>query len=566
MVASILPFLSVLAEPERIHTRQFTSYLYRAFGFTSDFRFLVALGVASTVVILLAAVVQVVRSFAVARFAMMRTYSISSRLVEVYLGQPYEFFLNRHSGTLSTQILSESQQVVTQFFRPAAEAIASGLTVTAVVALLFWINPTVALITFGLLGGTYGIALMFSRQMLARMGLRRLEANKARFKVVNEALGGVKYLKLTGRERAYLNRYARPARDYAAAQVGVMALGEMPQYVLQAIAFGGAILFCLALLEPEDLGSGAALGGIVPLVGVFAFGAQRMMPELSRLYRGITQMRYAAPAVEAVYKDMQRPIDDLPKSPPAPLRFRHEMRLDNVCYRYPNSSAGLDRVSMSIRAGEKIGIVGSTGSGKTTLADVVLGLLWPQSGTITVDGAPITKENQRAWRQAVGYVPQEIFLTDSSVAENIALGLPRKQIDIEKVVRAAEAAQIDAFVRESMPQGYETFVGERGVRLSGGQRQRLGIARALYGDADLILFDEATSALDNLTEREVISAINALPGDKTILMIAHRLSTLGVCDRILVLKNGRVAGLGTFQELLESNGEFRAIAHAVEAA
>ena len=256
---------------------------------------------------------------------------------------------------------------------------------------------------------------------------------------------------------------------------------------------------------------------------------------------------------------------ELTMTRPAPLPLTRELRLEEVSYRYPSSGAGISDVSLVIRAGEKIGIVGSTGAGKTTLGDVVLGLLRPQHGCIVVDGTPVTGENLRAWQRSVGYVPQDIFLSDASVAQNIALGIAPREIGMDRVQRAAAIAQIDGFVRDDLPQGYETTVGERGVRLSGGQRQRLGIARALYEDASLILLDEATNALDNLTEQEVMSAINGLPGDKTILMIAHRLSTLKVCDRILVLKKGRVVGFGTWNELLGSNREFQSIARTAEA-
>ncbi|TQE93854.1 MAG: ATP-binding cassette domain-containing protein, partial [Spiribacter salinus] len=223
---------------------------------------------------------------------------------------------------------------------------------------------------------------------------------------------------------------------------------------------------------------------------------------------------------------------------------------------------GLRDIGLTIHAGERIGVVGASGAGKTTLADVVLGLLAPQAGTIRADGAEITPETLRAWQQTVGYVPQDIFLTDASLSENIALGLRPEEIDEAKVERAARIAQLHDFAMAELPDGYATLIGERGVRLSGGQRQRIGIARALYHDADLIVFDEATSALDNLTEREVMTSIDALPGDKTILMIAHRLSTVKVCDRIVVMERGEVAGVGSWEDLVERNAAFRALAEA----
>jgi len=286
-----------------------------------------------------------------------------------------------------------------------------------------------------------------------------------------------------------------------------------------------------------------------------------MMPELGKLYQSATAIQSGIAAVDTVYADLIGDSAPIPREMPAPLGLKQALELTGVSYRYPNAEqAGVTDISLTIRPGEKIGIVGSTGAGKTTLADIVLGLLRPQSGQLVADGIPVTDSNLQAWQQTVGYVPQEIFLTDANVAENIALGIPPDQIDMDRVTRAARIARVDAFICEDLPMGYDTTVGERGVRLSGGQRQRIGIARALYHDADLIVFDEATSALDNLTEAEVMAAIDALPGDKTVLMIAHRLSTVKRCDRIVVMERGRVVGCDVWSALIVSNPAFQRIA------
>ncbi len=569
MVGSIMPFLSVLVDPSRIREVPFLAWAYDAGGFETHYGFLVALGFASLAVIVAASLVQILRTWAVARFATMRVHTLSHRLLAAYLRQPYEYFLDHHTGEMSTQILAESGQVVQLFFRPAAEIVAALLTLIAIIAVLVWVNPLVAFIAFAVLGILYGATFLLSRQLIARQGQVRAEANRARFRLANEALGGVKDIKVLGREGAYVDRYRDPSQRMARSAVIAQVLAEVPQYIMQAVGFGGIIVLCLLLLDPDGLASGTALGGILPLVGVFAFAGQRMLPELSKLYRGITQLNYGAAAVDTVHRDLSTKTADvaLPLRPPAPLGLKNTLALDRVTYRYPQADrAGLWDISLTMEAGEKIGIVGSTGAGKTTLADLVLGLLRPSEGSLVVDGTEITDQNLRAWQQTLGYVPQDIFLTDASVAENIALGLAPNEIDPECVRRAARIAQIDRFITEELPQGYETLVGERGVRLSGGQRQRVGIARALYHDADLIVFDEATSALDNLTEAEVMAAIEALPGDKTILMIAHRLSTVRVCDRIAVLENGRLIGLGSWDELMQNNVGFRKIARVGEVA
>ncbi len=563
MVGSVMPFLSVLADPERIRDVALLADIYKLGGFTSDYGFLVALGAASLLVIVVANLLQILRTWAVARFALMRMHTLSHRLLATYLRQPYEFFLDHHTGEMSTQILSESQAVVAQFFRPAGEVVAALLTVIAIVAVLLLINPTVALVAFTVIGGIYGGTFLVSRRQIARKGLVRAEANRARFRLANEALGGIKDVKLLGREAAYVDRYSVPSGRMARSLIAVQLLGEIPQYVMQAVGFGGIIVLCLVLLDPAGLASGAALGGILPLLGVFAFAGQRLLPELSKLYRGLTQLNYGTAAVDTVYRDLvgKATPEGLPRTPPAPLGLKQELQLHNVSYSYPGADhAGIWGVDLQIRAGEKIGVVGSTGAGKTTLADVVLGLLRPHEGHLTTDDTAVTEDNLRAWQQTVGYVPQDIFLTDASVAENIALGVAPEEIDRDRIRRSARIAQIHDFVVKELPRDYDTQVGERGVRLSGGQRQRIGIARALYHDADLIVFDEATSALDNLTEREVMAAVEALPGDKTILIIAHRLSTVKVCDRVVVLERGLVAGVGSWGELAEDNVVFRALA------
>lgn len=569
MVGSVMPFLAVLADPSLIETTPVLAWAYDALGFTSTYGFLVGLGLASFTVIVLSSLIQIARTWAVTHFAMMRVHSISHRLLATYLAQPYAFFLNRHSGEMGPRVLAESGQVVGQFLRPAAEFVAACMTTIAIVGLLLWVQPVVAAVAFAVLGGIYGAIYLGTRRILRRLGKARVAANTARFRLANESLAGIKDIKLLGREKAYLDRYTEPSILMAQTQVKVLVFSSVPQFALQAVALGGIILLCLVLIDPAGVASGAALGGLLPVLGVFAFAGQRLMPELSKLYQSLAQIQAGSASVEAVHEDivLRRSGARLTKEAVNGLGLRQSLRLEGVCYTYPNSEqSGVRDVSLTIRAGEKIGIVGSTGAGKTTLADVILGLLEPDHGKLVVDENDVTPENLRSWMKSVGYVPQDIFLTDAPVAENIALGMPPGEIDFERIRKAAQIARIDRFVEEELAEGYQTYVGERGVRFSGGQRQRIGIARAMYHEADLIVFDEATSALDNLTEAEVMDAIDALPGDKTVIMIAHRLSTVKHCDRIIVLDNGQVVGCDGWAALMSGNAAFQRIASLSDAA
>lgn len=568
MVGSVMPFLSILADPTQIREVPFLLWVYQAAGFKSDYGFLTAVGLASLSVIILANAIQVLRLYMVSKFATMRIHTLSVRLLRVYLKQSYEYFLSQHSGELSAKILGETQKAVEHFYRPAADAIASLFTASAIVALLVWINPFVAVVALVVAGILYIGSYVLSRRVVRRYGDLRAIANRLRFRVASEALAGIKDVKLLGREANYLESYSKPSFGMASSEAMAIFIGTLPQYVIQIVAFGGMIILVISLVDPSMLADAGTMSDLLPLLGVFAFGGQRLLPELAKIYSGITQINYGAPVIEALHADLEKEhaLPPLPLPSCVPMRLMRELELKGVTYTYPNAeAAGLLDVSIQIKAGERVGIVGGSGAGKTTLADVVMGLLRADAGQILVDGIAVADDNIHAWQRSVGYVQQDIFMSDASILENIALGVPVTEIDREKAFEAACNARLDDFVLQSLPDKYETLVGERGVRLSGGQRQRIGIARALYNNADLIVFDEATSALDNITERQVMESIEALPGNKTVILIAHRLSTLEKCDRLIVMEKGRVVGLGTRSELLADNAPFQELVSAAAA-
>jgi ATP-binding cassette, subfamily B, bacterial PglK len=556
-VASIMPFIAVLSNPGVIETNPYLAFVYRRFQFQSQESFLFWLGAAVFLLLVSSLAVRAFAFWVQVRFSNMRNHSLGCRLVTGYLNQPYQWFLNRHSSEFATNVLQEVSQVVNGSLFPAMQVIAHGLVVSTLLVLLVAVDPVLALSVAVVLASAYGIIFFTVRNFLTRIGSERRIANKQRFHVVNEAFGGIKDLKISGLERHYAERFRKPSLNVARRQTTAKVIGALPSFAMQALVFGGMILVVLYLM--------ASKGGFqeaLPLLALYAFAGYRLMPALQALYAEFSQLRFAEAALDSLYHDLQvLDIDQLPPPADRPLRLRSRLELTDVRYTYPGAHhAALDGVSLVVPAHSTIALVGSTGSGKTTTVDVILGLLQPQSGRVKVDDEAITRENVRAWQRNLGYVPQQIYLTDDSVAANIAFGVPREHIDHAAVERAARIANLHDFVLSELAQGYDTYIGERGIRLSGGQRQRIGIARALYHDPDMLILDEATSALDNLTERAVMEAVHNIGNRKTIIMIAHRLSTVRNCDCIYLLEHGRIVGHGTYDELINENADFRAMA------
>lgn len=556
-VVSILPFMSALGDPGIVQSNAIMKQAYDRLGFQESRDFLVFLGLASFVLLIVAAGVRIWGRYVVTMYAQMLRSSIERRLLENYLRQPYEFHLNRHSGDLTKSILSEVDLLIVNVFQPIANMVAQAFTLAVLVTILLVYNPWVALSALALLGGAYAVIYKLVRRYIDRIGRARVMANRGRFETAVEAIGGIKDIRLLGRESAYLERFSQPSRDMSRYLALDLVLGQVPKFLIEAIAFGSILLLSLALMTGADA---SGPGKVLPILGLYAFAGYRILPAIQQIYRAVTQMRFGAPGLETIHDDLRttRGLIDIGDGPAPRLPLRAAIGLRAVSYGYPGAEkAGVQEITLDIPLGTSVGIVGSTGAGKTTLVDLILGLLRPTSGHIEVDGVPITADNLRRWQANIGYVPQDIFLVDASIAANIALGVPAAEIDMDRVRDCARMAQVESFIAESLPEGYETRVGERGVRLSGGQKQRIGIARALYHDPEVIVFDEATSALDNLTERDVMAAVGALQGAKTIIMIAHRLSTVKICDRIVVLDRGRQVGEGSFDELSRSNVTFQ---------
>lgn len=565
-VASIMPFLSVLGNPEVVRSNPYLVTVYEALGFSSVDAFLAALGVATFTLILFSTLFRAFTYHAMNRFIEMRRHSISERLLETYLRQPYAFFLSRNSSDMAKSILSEVDQLVINVFRPGLMMVAYSVVTVAILTLLIVMDPILAAVVACAFGGLYGLIYLCVHGFLGRAGQARVGANRERYQAAGEALGGIKDIKLLGRENAYLQRFRGPSVRFAQYLVVNQTASQVPGILVEAVAFGSIIVLTLWLLATHGGAGSGALGGILPLLGLYAFAGLRLKPALQRVYQGFAKLRFGVGAIEAAYQDLihRASLAELQKCASMALTPKKAVALQNVSYTYPHTpTPALVEIDLEIPVGSSVGLVGTTGAGKTTLVDVLLGLLRPTRGAISVDGQPVTDENLRAWQQALGYVPQQIFLTDATVTENIALGTPPKHIDQDQVVRCARMAQLHDFIMEEMPQQYATMVGERGVRLSGGQRQRIGIARALYHNPSVLVFDEATSALDSLTERAVMEAIEGLRHEKTIFLIAHRLSTVRSCDKLVLLDKGHMIAAGSFEELKIQSQKFRSMLETI---
>lgn len=566
-IASIMPFMAAVLKPDFVTRNPFVRRVYEELHFSSPNDFLVFLGGLVLAVIVLSNLASAVTVWKILSFSLALGRDLSQTLLASYLNRPYVFFLDRNSSELVSNILWEVGRIVNGILIPLLTIYARSVVGLSILALLLWVDPRLAVGSGLVLSGAYFAVFFLVRKTLAKSGRDLSEVNAQRTRIAYEIMGGIKDIKILGRETDFYDRFSRPIRLYSAYQARSQMIALLPRYALETLAFGGIIVIVIYLLRVEHGASSRAL----PLISLYALAGYRLMPALQQIFANIAAVRFNLSAVEKLSEDLLEPgpLRDGPPVPPVatqPLPFAREIRLDTITFHYPNrGDSVLDGVSLSIMANTSVGIVGSTGSGKTTTLDLLLGLLTPASGQIRVDGVAIDASNVRLWQANIGYVPQQIMLLDDTIARNIAFGIPEEAVDRAAIVRAARLAHLHDFVTESLPEGYDTIVGDRGLRLSGGQRQRIGIARALYHDPSVLVLDEATSSLDNITETVIMEALHTLAHRKTILMVAHRLSTVRECDVVFMMDRGKVVDQGTYAELIERNAAFRQLAYGTHA-
>ena len=559
-VASILPFIAVLTNPELIETNIILISMFQfssKFGVENSQHFLFALGILVFVFLVLSITFKAFTTYVQLKFVQMREYSIGKRLMEGYLRQPYSWFLNRHSAELGKNILSEAGTVVGGFLKPLIDVIARVMITIALISLIIIVDPKLALVIGFILSGAYIIIFYLMRSFLNQIGNKRLKHNELRFKSVSEAFSATKEVKVGGLEEIYIKWFSHSAQIYARASASSAVVSQLPRFFLEVIAFGGILLIILYMMKQSDNFYNA-----LPVISLYVFAGYRLLPALQQIYAAFTTLTYAGPTIDKLAEDFKNLKKFNFNQDQGVLSFNKTITLKNIDYEYPNSSRTvLKNISLSSPAKSSVGIVGATGSGKTTTVDIILGLLEAQKGTLEVDGKIITKQNSRSWQRSIGYVPQHIYLSDDTVAANIAFGVDPQDISQENVEKASKIANLHEFIIDELPKKYQTTIGERGVRLSGGQRQRIGIARALYHQPQVLILDEATSALDNQTEKAVMNEVNNLNRNITTIIIAHRLSTVKKCDQIYFLNKGQLENKGTFEELIKINESFRANAN-----
>lgn len=528
-VLSIMPFLTLLGRPNAINENAWLDAIYQWLGVADTRHFIAMLGLASIVVVIFSSAFKAMTLHVLNRFVYMERHSLSSRLLSRYLHQPYEFFLTNNPSVLAKNVLSEADQLVFGMLQPLSQLVAQGTIVLAMAAVLFVYDPPTAVCIFIVLLSLYGVIYGLVRKRLVQIGKESQAANARRYQACNEALNGIKDVVATHSQSEYLRKFSQASQLFSRHLATNETLTQSPLYIVEGIGYTGLIVIALALLMRSE-----NIADVVPALGLYGFAAYRMLPSAQIMYRGFAKLKFATAALDSIYSSLQLPQGEL-KPASCALPLTKEICLKNVSYTYPTSPGKpvIRDLSLTIPAKTSIGIAGQSGAGKSTLIDILLGLLHPQSGVLTIDGTPISSDNASSWQLTIGYVPQHIYLSDASVAENIAFGTARNDIDMPSVTRAAQAAQIHDFVMSELPLGYETSVGDRGIRLSGGQRQRIGIARALYRDPPVLIMDEATSALDSQTEQTLNEAIRSLAGKKTIIVIAHKQTSLQYCDRIV---------------------------------
>tara|TARA_Y100000589_G_C27189707_1_gene644259 strand:- start:133 stop:1920 length:1788 start_codon:yes stop_codon:yes gene_type:complete len=553
-IASILPFIGLLSNKDLLYKQPLLFKLYTFTGFTNENNFIILIGFVCLFLFTSSLIIKSLSIYYQILFSEICESGLSKRIFSLYINQPYDWFLNRNSSVLGKNIIDDVNTVVNYGLMPLVSILAQTIVTISIISMLIFTNAKLAFSIIFILLFLYLIIFKTVSRFLKIIGTERSKINSIRFKILNEAFNAYKVIKILGLESSYIKRFKPLAKKFAVKNSYFQLITQIPRYFVEIITFGSIQLIILLMIYRNY-----DLQNALPFITLYLFAGYRLMPCLQEIYSSFGKLRYVKRPLNSLYEDSKnlRHIKSYNNKNESKIDLRKSLILEKINFSYSGEKDNIiDNLNIKIDANTKVGIVGATGSGKSTTIDIIIGLLKPQSGIIKIDNKIINSQNLSYWQKNIGYVPQEIFISDEDIASNIAFGLKPNDINLEKVIEASKIANLHNFIKD-LPNGYRTKIGERGVRLSGGQRQRIGIARAIYNDPTVLILDEATSSLDNLTERKVMQAVDKLSNKLTIIIVAHRLTTVKNCDKIYFFKNGSIADSGNYESLINSYKTFK---------
>jgi ABC-type multidrug transport system fused ATPase/permease subunit len=558
-IASIAPFFSVLGDPQLIQRTRLLHWTYVTLGFSSTRSFEIALGLAFLSLVLISNLVNAIGSYVMVRVSWAISTDLKSTLFREYLSRPYIFHANTHSTVLFRNIIFETTQATNELLQNVFIVVTNTVTAALIVASIVLLNPVIGAAAITALAGGYLAIYVIARNRLLHAGQVRSRFFAEQTQIISETFGAIKEILVLGMQKSFRESFDVASKAFARSAIHTQQIKQSPRHIMECVAVSGLVLVALF--------AGGRVDGVGPWLGqltFLGFAAYRLLPAFQQAFAAVAGIRSERAGFAKIAPDLRiaraRHHTDGPREPSWREMPRRAIQLKDISFRYQSTlPPAICDVSLDIPARAVVGVVGANGSGKTTLVDVIAGLLVPECGQLAVDGIAIEDSNRQAWQSRIAYVPQTISLLDATIARNIALGVAEQEIDLPRMLAAAQRAQLDEFV-DTLSDGYAHMIGERGMRLSGGQRQRIGIARALYADASVLILDEATNSLDGLTEQQLMATLMRLRGHYTIILIAHRVSLMHACDVIFEFDQGKIAATGTFDQLFRNSDRFRSLA------
>ena len=558
-IAAVLPFMELLSQPNAIEQSTLLKRAYDFFGFSSHRSFLIGAGLLNISLIAIANLFAILTIYLQFKISWDVSHKLSCRLLSTYLNKPYDYFLKLNTASLRSYIISEVNTLTSGIIVPLIELISRSFMCLIILTLLVVFDPLIAFAMFVLLGGAY-VAIYLSRKaLLKKLGTARMQANVDRYRYLEEVLTGIKTVKVFGANAFFYNRFSQASRRFSDILPKVKMVYISPKYILEILAFGGILAVALYIyISTGDISK------TLPRLTLYAAAGYRLLPALQHVFASASKINHNRPVLDKLHEDLTllKPTHALPELTEGTFDFEDRITLDGIQFQYEGDQPlVLKDINLDIKKGTVVAFVGATGSGKTTITDLIAGLLFPSQGSVKIDNKILRLENAHHWHRELAYVPQDVFLYDDTLLANITLGSEHLEADQESLHRALKMAKIDQFIEHDLADGLETKIGERGVRLSGGQRQRIGLARALYRNPKVLILDEATSALDSITEQGIIEALKDLPEDLTIVIIAHRLSTVKYAQQIYLLDHGSIVKEGDYESLQRESEIFRKMVH-----